>query len=67
MRECRVDLLKNMVDAFNDGYQMGLAYGRSLYKTSKKINVEYDGTTHVIEFTRLDNGVLHNYGRSLPF
>lgn len=61
--------LRLLVDMFNKGYQMG----QETPKNARKINVvevgHDDETMHspAIEFTRLDDGTIHNYGRSMPF
>lgn len=58
-----------LVDMFNKGYQMGQ---ENLKKTRKikVVEVGHDDEmmySPIIEFTRLDDGTIHNYGRSMPF
>lgn len=61
------EMARNMVKAFNDGYQMGLDYGYKVFKTRRKIEVEYiDEGNGELEFTKFRGGII-NYGRSLPF
>ena len=58
-----------LVDMFNKGYQMG----QENLKKARKIRVVEVGHddemmySPTIEFTRLDDGTIHNYGRSIPF
>lgn len=61
------EMAKNLIKAFNDGYQMGVGYGRKVFGIARKINVNQHSTTQEIEFMRLSDGSIHNYGRSIPF
>jgi hypothetical protein len=64
--EYKATTLRNMINAFNEGWNLGVEYHNSLYK-SNKINVEYDDKTEELEFMRLSDGTIHSYGRSIPF
>lgn len=58
-----------LVDMFNKGYQMGQENLKKARKI-KVVEVGHDDEmmySPEIEFTRLDDGTIHNYGRSIPF
>lgn len=58
-----------LVDMFNKGYQMGQE-NLNKAKKIKVVEIGHDDEmmySPVIEFTRLDDGTIHNYGRSIPF
>lgn len=58
-----------LVDMFNKGYQMGQENLKKARKI-KVVEVGHDDEmmySPIIEFTRLDDGTIHNYGRSIPF
>lgn len=58
-----------LVDMFNKGYQMGQENLKKARKI-KVVKVGHDDEPYYsseIEFTRLDDGTIHNYGRSIPF
>lgn len=58
-----------LVDMFNKGYQMGQENLKKARKI-KVVEVGHDDEPYYsseIEFTRLDDGTIHNYGRSIPF
>jgi hypothetical protein len=67
MTDWEKQMPKNLVNAFNDGYRLGVEYGRSLYGIKRRIKVKQYSPVHAIEFMRLDDGTIHNYGRSIPF
>lgn len=58
-----------LVDMFNKGYQMGQENLKKARKI-KVVEVSHDDEmmySPEIEFTRLGDGTIHNYGRSIPF
>ena len=68
MRECEMEFSKRLAKAFSDGYNLGATYARRLYGMQREIEVEYiENANTELEFTRLDDGTIINYGRSLPF
>lgn len=67
MRECDWNYSKRLAKAFSEGYNLGATYARRLYGMPRKIEVEYIENTVEIEFARLRDGSILNYGRSMPF
>lgn len=68
MKECREQMLGNMMNAFAEGYRLGLQYGEKVLNNRRKIEVKYiDSGDCKIEFAKLNNGVLRSYGRMMPF
>ena len=70
MEECeryKATTLRNLIDAFNEGFQMGVEHGNNVFKGKCKIDVEYIESANELKFARLDDGTIMNYGRSLPF
>ena len=67
MLEC--DIYRDRIaKAFNEGYELGARYARHLYGMPRRIEVEYiENTDTELEFTRLGDGSILNYGRSMPF
>ena len=57
--------ITNLSAAFAEGYQLGRRAARQSLGT--KIKVHYTPHVEELEFTRLDNGTIINYGRYLPF
>lgn len=69
MEECekyKATTLRNLINAFNEGWNLGVEHYNSLYKINK-IDVDYEDKTDELEFMRLSDGTIHNYGRSIPF
>lgn len=63
--------LKTLVDMFNKGYQLGKqACGKKPVRKIKVVEVGHEDEmmySPQIDFARLDDGTIHNYGRSFPF
>lgn len=70
MGECKdyeVTVLRNMIHALKDGFRMGVEHGNRVFNNKRKIDVEYIENATELEFTRIDDSTIMNYGRSMPF